>query len=89
MRRNCIWIEGERVMTKEFDKKQDHITNTYMSPEEKEVVDAWYGFEEQDDDISTEKLVAMVMDETGYDCDFIIDSMSFFSEKYNELYGEE
>lgn len=76
-------------MTKEFDNRQEYITNTYMSLEEKEVVDAWYSFEEKDDDISTEKLVAIVMDETGYDYDFIIDSMCFFSEKYNEFYGGE
>lgn len=53
-----------------------------MNSWEKEILDAWDMFEEQDPDISTERLFAMVSDYTGREVDEITDTL--FKYRCNE-----
>ena len=56
---------------------------------ERDVVNAWYDIESEDDDMSTPYLLQRVEDDTGIDQDDILDVMRRFSEKYDEIFGDE
>lgn len=47
-----------------------------MTERQKQIVEAWDMFEEMEPDISTERLLAMVEDETGADAGEIVDAIS-------------
>ena len=55
------------------------------SKHSQDIVRTWYDIEDQDPDISTEKLTAMVMDITDSDYDSVIDTMIEFSELMREF----
>lgn len=42
----------------------------------KEILDAWNAIEKEEPDISTERLWAMVMDQTGCDYDDVTDALA-------------
>lgn len=60
------------------------IVNNW-SKHSQDIVRTWYDIEDQDPDISTEKLTAMVMDITDSDYDSVIDTMIEFSELMREF----
>ena len=55
------------------------------SKHSQDIVRTWYDIEDEDPDISTEKLAAMVMDITDSDYDSVIDTMIEFSELMREF----
>ena len=55
------------------------------SKHSQDIVRTWYDIEDEDPDISTEKLTAMVMDITDSDYDSVIDTMIEFSELMREF----
>lgn len=60
------------------------IVNNW-SKHSQDIVRTWYDIEDQDPDISTEKLTAMVMDITDSSYDSVIDTMIEFSELMREF----
>lgn len=56
---------------------------------EKDVVESWYDIESEDDDMSTPYLLQRVEDDTGIDQDDILEVMRKFSEKYDEIFGDD
>ena len=55
------------------------------SKHSQDIVRTWYDIEDEDPDISTEKLTAMVMDITDSGYDSVIDTMIEFSELMREF----
>ena len=55
------------------------------SKHSQDIVRTWYDIEDEDPDISTEKLTAMVMDITDSDYESVIDTMIEFSELMREF----
>lgn len=56
---------------------------------EKDVVESWYDIESEDEDMSTPYLLQRVEDDTGIDQDDILEVMRKFSEKYEEIFGDD
>lgn len=77
-------------MSKEFLNKMETVMDALgFKLWQRNIVDSWYSIEDEDDDMSTEYLLARVCDDTGKDEDEILSVMGEFSEKYDELYGAE
>ena len=72
-----------------FESKKNIILQKGFCSWEKDVVNAWYDIESEDDDMSTPYLLQRVEDDTGIDQDDILDVMRKFSEKYDEVFGDE
>lgn len=52
-------------------------------------MESWYDIESEDDDMSTPYLLQRVEDDTGIDQDDILEVMEKFSEKYDEIFGDD
>lgn len=72
-----------------FESKKNIVLQKGFCSWEKDVVNAWYDIESEDDDMSTPYLLQRVEDDTGIDQDDILDVMQRFSEKYDEIFGDE
>lgn len=68
-----------------FEKAMAQILSQPKWEDEAYVVEAWYDIEDNDPDISTERLFAMTSDITGEDIDSIADIMSRFNEELREV----
>lgn len=51
---------------------------------EAEIVRTWYDIEDEDEDISTERLISMVCDENDVDVEDVMDVMARFSEEMEQ-----
>lgn len=67
-----------------WEKEMQIVMKKGFSNFEKHIVEMWYAIEEDDEDISTERLIAMTCDFTGASMDKVLDTMQKFSEKHNE-----
>ena len=52
-------------------------------------VETWYDIESEDEDMSTEYLTQRVADDAGLDDYKVLEVMRKFSEKYDEMWGED
>lgn len=72
-----------------FETKKKIVLEKGFCSWEKDVVESWYDIESEDDDMSTPYLLQRVEDDTGIDQDDILEVMRKFSEKYDEIFGDE
>ena len=72
-----------------WDTKVNIVLQKGFCSWEKDVVETWYDIESEDEDMSTPYLLQRVEDDTGIDQDDILDVMRRFSEKYDEVFGDE
>ena len=72
-----------------FETKVKIVLEKGFRSWEKDVVESWYDIESEDDDMSTPYLLQRVEDDTGIDQDDILEVMIKFSEKYDEIFGDD
>lgn len=72
-----------------FDTKVKIVLEKGFCSWEKDVVESWYDIESEDEDMSTPYLLQRVEDDTGIDQDDILEVMRKFSEKYDEIFGDD
>lgn len=73
----------------DFEERMElAIKNANLDDWEAEIVYTWYDIEDEDEDISTERLIAMVCDETGAEVEDVMDVMMRFSEEMEKLKKE-
>lgn len=71
--------------TKKFERNMQKVLSKGFSDNEIWVVETWYSIEDEDEDISTERLIALTCDITNTDFDSVMDIMQRFSEKMSEV----
>lgn len=71
--------------TKKFERNMQKVLSKGFSDHEIWVVETWYSIEDEDEDISTERLIALTSDITNTDFDSVMDIMQRFSEKMSEV----
>lgn len=71
-----------------FEKAMGQILSQPKWEDEAYVVEAWYDIEDNDPDISTERLFAMTSDITGEEIDSVSDIMCRFNEELKEVLDE-
>lgn len=71
--------------TKKFERNMQKVLSKGFSGHEIWVVETWYSIEDEDEDISTERLIALTCDITNTDFDSVMDIMQRFSEKMGEV----
>ena len=70
----------------DFEERMElAIKNANLDDWETAIVYIWYDIEDEDEDISTERLIAMVCDETGAEDEDVMDVMMRFSEEMEKL----
>lgn len=70
----------------DFEERMElAIKNANLDDWETAIVYIWYDIEDEDEDISTERLIAMVCDETGAEVEDVMDVMMRFSEEMEKL----
>lgn len=72
-----------------FETKVKTVLEKGFRSWEKDVVESWYDIESEDEDMSTPYLLQRVEDDTGVDQDDILEVMRKFSEKYDEIFGND
>lgn len=72
-----------------FETKVKIVLEKGFCSWEKDVVESWYDIESEDEDMSTPYLLQRVEDDTGIDQDDILEVMRKFSEKYDEIFGDD
>lgn len=72
-----------------FERRKEIVLSNPNWNEDKKIVDRWYDIEEQDPDISTEKLASMVADDFGWNYEDVIEVMCFFSMDMAKLKEEQ
>ena len=77
----------EKTLT--FEQKRTMVLRKGFKDWEIDVVETWYDIESEDEDMSTEYLTQRVADDTGLDDYKVLEVMRKFSEKYDEMWGEE
>ena len=77
----------EKTLT--FEQKREMVLRKGFKGWEKDVVETWYDIESEDEDMSTEYLTQRVADDTGLDDYKVLEVMGKFSEKYDEMWGED
>jgi len=71
-----------------FDEKVNSVISKGFSRKEQDIIITWYGIESTDEDISTEKLMALTADENNVDIDRVVSAMVKFQKKYDILFKE-
>lgn len=71
--------------TEKFARNMQKVLSKGFSDHEIWVIETWYSIEEEDEDISTERLIALTCDITNTDFDRVMDIMQKFSEKMSEV----
>lgn len=69
-----------------FDARVQIVITNGFTKKEKEIITTWYGIELTDEDISTEKLMAMTADICDVDDGDVASAMCKFQEKYDRLF---
>lgn len=69
-----------------FNSKVEIVLGNGFSDTEKNVVRTWYAIESEDEDISTERLIARTQHATRNED--VISIMHRFSNKYNKTFGD-
>lgn len=77
----------EKTLT--FEQKLEMVLRKGFKDWEIDVVETWYDIESEDEDMSTEYLTQRVADDTGLDDYKVLEVMRKFSEKYDEMWGED
>lgn len=77
----------EKTLT--FEQKREKVLQKGFKAWEIDVVETWYDIESEDEDMSTEYLTQRVADDTGLDDYKVLEVMGKFSEKYDEMWGED
>lgn len=77
----------EKTLT--FEQKRTLVLRKGFKDWEIDVVETWYDIESEDEDMSTEYLTQRVADDTGLDDYKVLEVMRKFSEKYDEMWGED
>ena len=77
----------EKTLT--FEQKRTMVLRKGFKDWEIDVVETWYDIESEDEDMSTEYLTQRVADDTGLDDYKVLEVMGKFSEKYDEMWGED
>lgn len=77
----------EKTLT--FEQKRTMVLRKGFKDWEIDVVETWYEIEEEDEDISTERLMAMTADSCDVDDDEVATTMCKFQEKYDRIFGDE
>ena len=77
----------EKTLT--FEQKRTMVLRKGFKDWEIDVVETWYDIESEDEDMSTEYLTQRVADDTGLDDYKVLEVMRKFSEKYDEMWGED
>ena len=77
----------EKTLT--FEQKREMVLRKGFKSWEIDVVETWYDIESEDEDMSTEYLTQRVADDTGLDDYKVLEIMGKFSEKYDEMWGED
>lgn len=77
----------EKTLT--FEQKRTLVLRKGFKDWEIDVVETWYDIESEDEDMSTEYLTQRVADDTGLDDYKVLEVMGKFSEKYDEMWGED
>ena len=77
----------EKTLT--FEQKREMVLRKGFKDWEIDVVETWYDIESEDEDMSTEYLTQRVADDTGLDDYKVLEVMGKFSEKYDEMWGED
>lgn len=72
-----------------FEKKVEIVLENGFTEQEQDIVYTWYEIEEEDEDISTERLMAMTADSCDVDDDEVATTMCKFQEKYDRIFGDE
>ena len=72
-----------------FNQKMENILSEGFTPKEKWVVRTWYDLENEDEDISTERLLAMTSEMTNTAYGKIPAIMDKFSRKFDKVFGGE
>lgn len=72
-----------------FEKKVEIVLENGFTDQEQDIVYTWYEIEEEDEDISTERLMAMTADSCDVDDDEVATTMCKFQEKYDRIFGDE
>lgn len=72
-----------------FEKKVEIVLENGFTEQEQDIVFTWYEIEEEDEDISTERLMAMTADSCDVDDDEVATTMCKFQEKYDRIFGDE
>ena len=72
-----------------FEQKRTMVLRKGFKDWEIDVVETWYDIESEDEDMSTEYLTQRVADDTGLDDYKVLEVMRKFSEKYDEMWGED
>lgn len=75
--------------TLNFEQKRTMVLRKGFKDWEIDVVETWYDIESEDEDMSTEYLTQRVADDTGLDDYKVLEVMGKFSEKYDEMWGED
>lgn len=71
-----------------FDKKVEIVLQKGFTRKEVDIVHTWYDIESCDEDISTERLMAMTGDVCNVDDDVVASAMCKFQEKYDRIFKE-
>ena len=71
-----------------FEKKVAIVLENGFTEQEQDIVYTWYEIEEEDEDISTERLMAMTADSCDVEVDEVATTMCKFQEKYDRLFGD-
>lgn len=84
---NILKETNKKTLT--FEQKREMVLRKGFKSWEKDVVETWYDIESEDEDMSTEYLTQRVADDTGLDDYKVLEVMAKFSEKYDEMWGED
>lgn len=84
---NILKETNKKTLT--FEQKRENVLRKGFKGWEKDVVETWYDIESEDEDMSTEYLTQRVADDTGLDDYKVLEVMRKFSEKYDEMWGED
>ena len=84
---NILQETNKKTLT--FEQKRTRVLREGFKGWEKDVVETWYDIESEDEDMSTEYLTQRVADDTGLDDYKVLEIMGKFSEKYDEMWGED
>lgn len=84
---NILKEANKKTLT--FEQKREMVLRKGFKGWEKDVVETWYDIESEDEDMSTEYLTQRVADDTGLDDYKVLEVMRKFSEKYDEMWGED
>lgn len=72
-----------------FEQRKEIVLSKPKWAKDKKIVDRWYDIEEEDPDISTERLASMVADDFGWNYEDVIYVMGIFSKEMSKLKGDE